>query len=119
MLQAPLHFIATVTGSIPTRLLESGYVSIGFRWRAFGKIAASTPDVQGSDPSSTVMHSPFFGNVPPGADCNPVVISYLAKQLGIAAPSCLARYWERAETHHAHATESQRRHSYRSSGITR
>jgi TnpA family transposase len=42
-----------------------------------------------------------------------VVISYLAKQLGIAAPSCLARYREGAETHHAHATEIQRRHGYR------
>jgi hypothetical protein len=42
-----------------------------------------------------------------------VVIAYLAKQLGIASPSCLARYRERVETHHAHATEIERRHGYR------
>jgi Domain of unknown function (DUF4158) len=42
-----------------------------------------------------------------------VVIAHLAKQLGIAAPSCLARYRERVETHHAHPTEIQRRHGYR------
>jgi hypothetical protein len=41
------------------------------------------------------------------------VIAYLAKQLGIASPSCLARYRERVETHHAHATEIERRHGYR------
>ena len=42
-----------------------------------------------------------------------MVIAHLAKQLGIPAPSCLARYRERVETHHAHATEIQRRHGYR------
>jgi TnpA family transposase len=42
-----------------------------------------------------------------------VVIAHLAKQLGIAAPSCLARYRARAETHHAHAAEIQRRYGYR------
>jgi TnpA family transposase len=56
----------------------------------------------------------FLGTFLPEPTAVPsVVISYLAKQLGIAAPSCLARYRERAETHHAHATEIQRRHGYR------
>jgi hypothetical protein len=56
----------------------------------------------------------FLGTFLPGPTAVPgVVISYLANQLGIAAPSCLARYRERAETHHAHATEIQRRHGYR------
>lgn len=56
----------------------------------------------------------FLGTFLPEPTAVPsVVISYLAKQLGIAAPSCLARYRERAETHHAHAAEIQRRHGYR------
>ena len=56
----------------------------------------------------------FLGTFLPEPTSVPgVVISYLAKQLGFAAPSCLARYRERAETHHAHATEIQRRHGYR------
>ena len=56
----------------------------------------------------------FLGTFLPEPTAVPsVVIAHLAKQLGIAAPSCLARYRERAETHHAHATEIQRRHGYR------
>jgi hypothetical protein len=56
----------------------------------------------------------FLGTFLPEPTAVPhVVINHLAKQLGIAAPSCLARYRERAETHHAHATEIQRRHGYR------
>jgi len=56
----------------------------------------------------------FLGTFLPEPTSVPgVVISYLAKQLGFAAPSCLARYRERAGTHHAHAAEIQRRHGYR------
>lgn len=56
----------------------------------------------------------FLGTFLPEPTAVPrVVIAHLAKQLGIAAPSCLARYRARAETHHAHAAEIQRRHGYR------
>lgn len=42
----------------------------------------------------------FLGTFLPEPTAVPhVVINHLAKQLGIAAPSCLARYRERAETH--------------------
>ena len=48
----------------------------------------------------------FLGTFLPEPTAVPnVVIACLAKQLGITAPSCLARYRERAQTHHAHATE--------------
>ena len=58
----------------------------------------------------------FLGTFLPEPTAVPrVVIAYLAKQLGIASPSCLARYRERVETHHAHATEIERRHCYRDS----
>ena len=60
------------------------------------------------------MHGPFFGKFLPEPTAVPrVVIAHLAKQLGIEAPSCPARYRERAETHHAHATEIQRGHGHR------
>ena len=56
----------------------------------------------------------FLGTFLPEPTAVPrVVIAHLAKQLGIEEPSCLARYRERVETHHAHATEIQRRHGYR------
>ena len=56
----------------------------------------------------------FLGTFLPEPTAVPrVVIAHLAKQLGIEEPSCLARYRERVETHHAHATEIQRRHEYR------
>ena len=55
-----------------------------------------------------------FWEFPSRAHCVPrVVIAHLAKQLGIVAPSCPARYRERAETHHAHATEIQHGHGHR------
>lgn len=56
----------------------------------------------------------FLGTFLPEPTAVPrVVIAHLAKQLAIEEPSCLARYRERVETHHAHATEIQRRHGYR------
>jgi TnpA family transposase len=56
----------------------------------------------------------FLGTFLPEPTAVPrVVIAHLAKQLGIEEPSCLARYRERVETHHTHATEIQCRHGYR------
>jgi hypothetical protein len=56
----------------------------------------------------------FLGTFLPEPTAAPrVVIAHVAKQLAIEEPSYLTRYRERVETHHAHATQIQRRHGYR------
>src|ERR1700730_3982945 len=46
-------------------------------------------------------------DVPPGA------VAYLAGQLDIADPTCLARYLDRPATHHEHTADIRRRYGYR------
>jgi hypothetical protein len=61
-----------------------------------------------------VLRLVLFRNIPSGADCSTACGDRpLGQAARYCAPSCLARYRERVETHHAHATEIQRRHCYR------
>ena len=59
---------------------------------------------------STVRFLGTFLAVPTEAPAG--VVRYLAQQIGVEDPSCLARYLERDSTHREHAEEIQRRYGY-------
>jgi len=46
-------------------------------------------------------------------DVPPAAVAYLAGQLDIADPTCLARYLDRPATHHEHTADIRRRFGYR------
>ena len=46
-------------------------------------------------------------------DVHPAAVAYLAGQLDIADPTCLARYLDRPATHHEHTADIRRRFGYR------
>jgi Domain of unknown function (DUF4158) len=72
------------------------------------------PAASNAEPAIQLCTVRFLGTFLPEPTAVPrVVIAHLAKQLAIEEPSCLARYRERVETHHAYATEIQRRRGYR------